>query len=44
MKKVYESPRLIALGEITDLTQGHWGEGNVDSIRFFGHTFEWGPS
>lgn len=35
MKKVYQSPRLVSLGEITDLTQGCYGTGNSDSIRIF---------
>lgn len=44
MKKVYQSPRLVSLGEITNLTQGSCGVGNSDSIRLFIFTIHWGPS
>ncbi|TVR58247.1 MAG: lasso RiPP family leader peptide-containing protein [Spirochaetaceae bacterium] len=35
MKKVYEAPKLVVLGEVSDLTKGSWGTGSTDSIRFF---------
>ena len=39
MKKTYESPQLIELGTITEITQGWGARGNSDSFCFFG----WSP-
>jgi len=34
MKKVYQSPKLIKLGNITEITQGQGRSGNADSWWF----------
>jgi hypothetical protein len=33
MKKLYEAPQLVLLGEVSDLTKGVWGSGTTDSGR-----------
>ena len=35
MKKVYKSPQLIKLGNITEITQGEGLRGNADSLWIF---------
>ena len=40
MKKVYAAPRLVLLGEITDLTRGEGWRGSSDSWWIF----SWGTS
>ena len=33
MKRLYEAPQLVLLGEVSDLTKGVWGSGTTDSGR-----------